>query len=118
MSVAQGTAARLHVRCLCIVPLPGSACKVVTQSSPSLSWAAAFTPSITVLTPYDQHRAGSVSGALLADRAEKQTHEAAVSARADDEEICVLGRVEENVCGRTLPGDLLDFHLVALARDI
>jgi hypothetical protein len=57
-------------------------------------------------------------GALLADRPEQETGEAAVPARSDDEEIARRDRMDEDVDGAALDDLALDFETLAVGLHV
>jgi hypothetical protein len=54
---------------------------------------------------------------LLANRAEQQLSEAAMSARADDKEVSSLGFLDENLGGSALFSATLDRHTIYVSCD-
>jgi len=60
-------------------------------------------------TPNDHDRTRPVVRALLADRSEQQSAEAAHAARADDEQVGILGGLDENRCRGPLNGRAFAF---------
>jgi hypothetical protein len=65
------------------------------EVTPPAAVAASGPELLTVSGRYDDHRAGSVPGDQRADRPLHEPAEAACSARADDKDLRVAGRVDE-----------------------
>ena len=59
---------------------------------------------------HDHDRAGGMAGAIFADRAQQHPDEFSMAAAAEDEEIRLLGGVEQGSCGRAFddPGFEVD----------
>jgi hypothetical protein len=67
---------------------------------------------------HDHDWAGRVVGALLADRAEQEATEAAVAARADNEQIGAARFVDETRSRRTLDDAALDLDIIELSSHL
>src|SRR6478736_8072975 len=64
-----------------------------------------FTAQSTLMSirgPDNNHRTKGMMDTLLANRAEKQPRELAMSPRPDDQQVISAGGVDQNLCGRSL----------------
>jgi hypothetical protein len=73
---------------------------------------------MSVRGPDNNHRAKGMMDTLLADRAEKQPRELAMSPRPDDQQVISSGGVNQDLCGRPLHHTPLDLYAANVGTSI